>query len=187
MKILAISGSPRKNGKTAEVINMLKDRLQSKGHEMDSLFLDDFSVKGCRACNGCFTDKKKPYCVQKDDAQILFNRIEKADAVIYASPIYAFSFPAQIKAFLDRHYCLVTNPGLPSQSSVFEGKKVLMLATCCDPVENNAELVPVIFDRLFKRLKCTVAGKYIVESSYAPDFGYRAEITASAIATAILD
>jgi len=186
MKILAISGSPRKNGKTAEVITILKDSLAGRGHETETLFLDDFSVKGCIACNGCFADKNKPYCVQHDDAQILFDRIEKADAVVYASPVYAFSFPAQIKAFLDRHYCLVTNPGLPSQSSLFAGKKVLMLATCCDPVENNAELVPVIFERLFRRLKCEVAGKFIVESSYAPDFSQRARLTANAMATALL-
>jgi multimeric flavodoxin WrbA len=112
----------------------------------------------------------------------IFDEVMAADAVIYASPLYAWSFPAQMKAFIDRHYCCITNPGRPEQSSVLEGKRVALLITCSEPMENNADVIQTIFDRIFLRLHCIISGKYIVESSSAPDFEQRARKTARQIA-----
>lgn len=182
MNIVVIMGSPRRAGKTREVVDKLERTLVDSGDSVEIVNLADLRVAGCLGCNKCFEGKEKPYCAQRDDAQSLFDRIQSADVAVYASPLYAFSFPAQMKAFLDRHYCLVTNPGLPDQSSLLEGKKVAMLVTCCDPVEHNADLVSVVFDRLFKRLKCDVIGEYIAELSFSDGFDARAGKVAAAMA-----
>lgn len=181
MNVLLISGSPRSQGKTFEVLSKVREKLSSNGSSVELVSLIGKKVNGCLGCNKCFEDKQKPYCIQADDTQMIFDKIEKADVTIYASPLYAFSFTSQMKAFLDRHYCLVTNPGSPEQSSLFEGKKVAMLITCCDPIEKNADLVPIVFDRLFNRLKCKIIGEYITELSFSDGFEYRSEKTAEKI------
>jgi len=179
MNVLMISGSPRKHGKTFEVLSKTRDELQKTGNSVELIHLIDTKMNGCLGCNRCFEDKERPYCIQGDEAQMLFDKILTADATIYASPVYAFSFTAQMKAFLDRHYCLVTDPGSQDQSSLIEGKRVAMLATCCDPIEKNADLVSVVFDRLFKRLKCAIIGEYVVEGSFSDGFDSRAERVSS--------
>ena len=161
---------------------MLERNLNQLGHETERINIVDHSIHDCVGCNFCFQEKTRPVCAQKDDAMLLFDRMIAADVVVYASPLYAFSFPAQMKAFVDRHYCLVTNPGTPEQSSLIEGKRVALLITCSDPLENNTDLVLEMFDRVFLKLKCIVSGKFVVESSSAPDFGSRAEETGRVMA-----
>ena len=135
----------------------------------------DFNINGCLGCTACFTEKERPNCIQQDDAQGIFDRMLAADLLVYASPLYAYSFPAQMKSLIDRHFCFVTNPGLPSQSSVVEGKRVVLLVTCSRPQENNSDLVQTSFDRLFAELKCSIVGKYILANSSAPNFTRNAE------------
>ena len=177
MKVITILGSPKRNGKTAQALDMLENNLILQGHKVERIHVIDFNLTGCRGCNACFTSKNKANCVQKDDFMTIYNRMELADAIVYASPLYAWSFTAQMKSFVDRHFCLVTYPGLPEQSSVIEGKRVALLVTCSEPMENNADLIQIAFDRSFLRLKCLVAGKYIIDLSSAPDFEFRADKT----------
>jgi len=185
MKVLVILGSPKRNGNTAKVVSMLEEILYLKGHETKRIQVVDFNINGCVGCNACYTPKKKANCVQKDDFLTIYDRMASADVVIYASSLYAWSFPAQMKSFVDRHYCLVTYPGLPEQSSVVEGKRVALLVTCSEPMENNADLIQVAFDRSFLRLKCQVVGKYVVDLSSAPDFEIRARTLAGKMADEI--
>ncbi|MFZ2539394.1 MAG: flavodoxin family protein [Oscillospiraceae bacterium] len=178
MKVLTILGSPKKNGNSSKALDMFEKNMILQGNEVERRNIVDFKINGCVGCNACFTEKDKPNCVQVDDAVHIFDQIMSSDIIIYASPLYAFSFPAQIKTFIDRHYCFVTNPGLPSQSSVIKDKRVALLITCCDELENNADLIQIMFDRIFKRLECNVIGKYVITSSEALDFIDRAkEIT----------
>lgn len=51
MKILFISGSPRKNGNTASVIKKITENL--KEHEIEILYLSDYKLNGCLGCNHC--------------------------------------------------------------------------------------------------------------------------------------
>ncbi|HBF37815.1 MAG TPA: flavodoxin family protein [Firmicutes bacterium] len=175
MKVLTILGSPKKNGKTAKVISMLEKNLILQGHEMEQIHVADYKINGCLGCNVCHSKAEQPYCIQKDDLKTIFLQMMSADVIVYASPLYAFSFPAQMKSLIDRHYCFITNPGQPNESSVIQCKHVALLMTCCDPIENNADLAPIMFERMFRWLKCYICGKYIVELSYSPDFESRAE------------
>jgi multimeric flavodoxin WrbA len=183
MKVLIILGSPKKNGNTAKVVGMLEANLALQGHETERIQVTDFKINGCLGCNACFSKKELLNCIQEDDARSIFNQMMSADAIVYASPLYAFSFPAQLKSLIDRHYCLVTNPGQPEQSSVIENKRVALLMTCSDPIEKNADFIPIIFDRIFLRLKCLISAKYIVESSSAPDFELRAKRISQTLAS----
>jgi multimeric flavodoxin WrbA len=178
MKIITILGSPKRNGHTSEALDMLEKDLVSQGHETERINVIDYTIKGCLGCNACFMKKVKANCIQNDDAMSIFDRITSADTVVYAAPLYSSSFPAQMKPLIDRHYCLVTEPGSANQSSVIENKRVALLITCSRPEENNTDLIQEGFDRIFGELKCNIVGKYIIANSSGPNFTLNAkEIT----------
>ncbi|MBP2642996.1 MAG: NADPH-dependent reductase [Firmicutes bacterium] len=163
MKLLSILGSPNRNGNTARILDSLNKRMMELGHEGELIHLKDFTIHSCQGCLACQRLPGEATCVQKDDAQALFERVNAADAVIYASPLYGCNFSAPLKQYLDRHFCLARGFATPEHTSFIQGKRVAMLVTCGGPIENNASFVQPIFERVFAGfLKCTVIGKIAV-------------------------
>ncbi len=168
MKIMTILGSPKKKGNTAKVLGMFEE-IVSTGHEVDRINIIDYDVKGCLGCGKCQQKPDEPGCVQKDDAMDLFDRMMKADAVVYASPLYCWSFTSQIKPLIDRHFCLVTGYGTPEYKALLDGLPVALLVTCGGPVEENTEHIQGIFEGISAYGKCKTVGKYILPFCTVPD------------------
>lgn len=182
MKVTTILGSPKRKGNTAKVLGLFEE-LVAQEHEVDRINIADFEVRGCLGCGACQKVTDEPGCVQKDDAVALFERMLGSDAVIYASPLYCWNFPSQMKAFIDRHFCLVTGYGGPDYKSLIEGKRTALLVTCSGPVENNADLIQETFDRFSNYARCDAVGKYIVPFCTTPDsLGDEAKVAAKKMA-----
>lgn len=184
MKILILLGSPKRNGNTAKVLDMLENELIKDGHKIERVNIIDYKINGCKGCTACIKEKKEPNCIQNDDAKIIFDKMMLTDLIVYATPVYAHSFPAQMKTLIDRHYCFVTDAGLTNQSSVVEGKKVTLLITNCYN-EETTDLIQESFDRIYTELKCNIIGKFVVAESAFPDFLERAEKIVKKMATTI--
>lgn len=103
MKILAINGSPRKNGNTSRMLKRFADTIKKDGIETEVLSLSGQTIRGCIACGACMGKKDKK-CGIKDDGFIneAIEKLESADAVILGSPVYFGSVTAEMKAFMDR-------------------------------------------------------------------------------------
>lgn len=99
MKIAAFLGSPRKNGNTEILLGNVLDGARSNGAAIEMIRLTDYAVHPCVACGGC---EQTGRCVLEDDMQVLYEKIDGADRLVIASPIYFYSVTAQTKAFLDR-------------------------------------------------------------------------------------
>ncbi|KPL19151.1 MAG: hypothetical protein AMJ92_04585 [candidate division Zixibacteria bacterium SM23_81] len=168
MKVTTILGSPRKNGNTAKVLGLL-EKLLAQGHKVDRIDIADFQVRGCLGCGACKKITDQPGCVQDDEANALFERMLDSDILIYASPLYSWGFTSQMKAFIDRHFCLVTGYGGPDYQSLIAGKRLALLVTCDGPIENNADLIQVAFERIGDYVRCDLVGKYIIPFSSTPD------------------
>lgn len=97
-RILAIIGSPKKTGDTVEQVKIFEELLQ-KRVDFEYLFLSDYELKDCIGCHRCFDDGK---CPLKDDGDNIIERIHQADAVIWASPIYAMGISYSLKKLIDR-------------------------------------------------------------------------------------
>ena len=169
MQVTTILGSPRKKGNTAKVLSWFEDEMKAQGHEIDRINLVDSEVKGCLGCGGCQKKTDEPGCVQKDDALTIFSRMMNADAVVYTSPLYCWGFASQIKALIDRHICLVKGYGTSHYKSFIDGKTTALLVTCAGPIENNADIIQMIFDRLNNYCKSKAVGKYVVPFCTTPD------------------
>ena len=102
MKIVVLNGSPRKGGNTEIMINAFSKGAESKGHQVVTLSVGTMKVRGCMACEYCFSHGGE--CAQKDDMTQVYEELKDADMVVFASPIYWFDISAQLKAVIDRLY-----------------------------------------------------------------------------------
>jgi len=168
MKIVTILGSPKKKGNTAKVLDLFEELIE-KNHVNDRLNLVDCDIGGCLGCGTCQEKPDEIGCVQKDDVSKVLERIADSDVVIYATPLYCWSFSSQMKALIDRHVCLASGHGTPEHKSQVKGKRMVLLVTCAGPIENNADLIQQIFDRFNDYLQGEVIGKYIVPFCTTPD------------------
>ncbi len=101
--ILIISGSPRKGGNTDLICSILKSEIESMGEKTDIIRIYDYEIKPCISCRLCI---EKGACVLQDDMQKIYSLLLQADGIIIVSPVYFNSVPSQLKAFMDRTWCL---------------------------------------------------------------------------------
>ena len=170
MNILTVLGSPRIKSNTAGVLDMVEQELSAThGHMVERIAITAMKVNGCLGCQACQKVKDRPGCVQEDDAVTVFERMIAADAVIYSSPLYCWDFPAQMKALIDRHLCLVTGYGTARHHSLISGKPTALLVTCAGPVKGNADVIQIVFDRVCTFCKTRVVNKTIIPFCTAPE------------------
>lgn len=101
MKVIGFVGSARKNGNTDILVDMALRGVEEAGLETEKVFLSDYSFSDCIGCEAC---KGTCQCGLKDDMQIIYQKIEKADAIILGSPTYFYNVSGITKNFLDRLY-----------------------------------------------------------------------------------
>lgn len=168
MKIVTILGSPRKKGNTATVLSMFEDNV-GKNHEVERINITKYKVGGCLGCYKCKEKPNEPGCVQKDDALTIFEKMIQADAIVYASPLYCWSFTSQLKPLIDRQFCLVSGEGSSDHDSLISGKPAALLVTCAGPIEGNCESIQGIFTGLAGYLKFESKGNFILPFCTSPD------------------
>ena len=142
MRYTVLKGSPRKNGNTNALLAPFLDELSKNGADFDIFDLYDLKIDGCHACLGCQKDKTVPGCVIQDDMQPILKATLEYDAIIVASPIYAWYCTAPTKAVLDRYiyaYCKFYGDD-PHGPILWKGKKLFILTTCGYPVEKGADV-----------------------------------------------
>ena len=102
MKIVVISGSPRKGGNTEIMAETFAKGARKSGHEVIIKKLSILKVAPCTACKYCFTSGGM--CFQKDDMAEILEAVDQADMLVFASPIYWFNITGQLKCTIDRMY-----------------------------------------------------------------------------------
>ena len=185
MKIVTLLGSPRKRGNTATILGMFEGLVAAR-HEVVRIDICDHRVQGCLGCDRCQKVLHEPGCAQKDDAPAILARLMAADAIVYASPVYCWCFTAQMKALLDRHYCLVKWQEGEVVEALLEGKRAALLATCGGTAEENADLMQQVFARQMRYVGCRPVGTYVVGECTTPrELGTRATEAAARMAREI--
>jgi multimeric flavodoxin WrbA len=128
MKVIAINGSPRKNGNTATMLQKILDGSAEKGAETRMIHLNALDMKGCQGCLAC--REKLGECAYDDDFQEVLREMKECDAVALGTPIYAFHITGQFKCFLDRCYCFIDHTEDDEYISVLpKGKKFALVTS----------------------------------------------------------
>jgi len=104
VKLLGISGSPRKSGNTEFLLKHALEAAEEVAEESIESEMYSIAGKTYFPCISCFACVELGYCVRgvKDDFPELRDKWLEADAVIMAVPIYHMSIPGQLKCFMDR-------------------------------------------------------------------------------------
>ena len=99
MKVLLINGSPKANGNTALALSEMAKVFEAEGVEVETIHVGNKAIRGCIACNQC---GKQGKCVFDDMVNEVAPKLEAADGLVLASPVYYASANATLIAFLDR-------------------------------------------------------------------------------------
>jgi multimeric flavodoxin WrbA len=99
-EILVLMGSPRRGDNTDQLCDeFIRGALES-GHHADKVYLKDKVIGGCLGCFVCQTNNGQ--CVQKDDMGEIYEKIGIADIIVFASPVYFYSWTSLMKTTVDR-------------------------------------------------------------------------------------
>lgn len=94
-KAIILNASPRRGGNTDYLLNIF---LSECDCETVIYNMYDENIAPCVACDTC---SETGECFMNDNSHIIKD-IFSSDFVIFAAPIYCYSYPAPMKAFLDR-------------------------------------------------------------------------------------
>ncbi|MDR1726893.1 MAG: flavodoxin family protein [Acidobacteriota bacterium] len=112
MEILGVSGSPRKGGNTETLLRETLQMAERMGCTTRTFPLSEKAVAPCKACGGCF---QSGACVIQDDMQELYALSSRADAIVWASPVYFGDVTAQLKCVMDRTFAQLQRRSLKNK------------------------------------------------------------------------
>ena len=98
-RILAVIGSPHRNGNTHILVSKIVEGAKAKGAVVDELFLGDLNIRECDGCHACWKGKE---CSKDDDMRDIYPAINRSDVIIFGTPVYWYGPTALMKAFIDR-------------------------------------------------------------------------------------
>lgn len=130
-KIVVLVGSMRKEGNTDLLVKAFVDGA-SKKNEIEIISVAEYKVNPCIGCNSCF-ERKDNSCFQKDDMEVIYKKLAKADMIVIASPVYFYGISSELKAIVDRLHTPLRN--------TFKVKKLGLLLVA-------AATLPAVFDAI---------------------------------------
>ncbi len=126
MKILGLVGSPRRKSNTDLLVSAILDGARKNKHATEKVYLYNFKIEPCIDCKAC---KKGTYqCILKDSMAKLYPKLEKADVIVFGTPLYWYGPSAMMKLLVDR-----LRPYIASKR--LSGKKVVLVV----PSEEGAD------------------------------------------------
>jgi len=102
LKVIAFNGSPRKNGNTAQSIQIVFEELEKAGIETELIQLGGRKVFGCLACGKCWETQDNRCIRNDDDMNTFIAKMQEADGIIIGSPTYFSNVSTEVKALIDR-------------------------------------------------------------------------------------
>lgn len=101
MKVIAINGSPKKEGNTYHAIQLVAKELEKDGIDVEIIHVGNKDIRGCIACNKCVKSADDK-CVFEDEVNTVIQKLKDADGLLIGSPVYYSGIAGTMKSFLDR-------------------------------------------------------------------------------------
>jgi len=98
-RVVAIYGSPRREGNTALLLREAVQGAGEMGADVEEVVLRDLKMSPCMEIYGC---KNAGRCAINDDFQKVYDSILASQAVMLASPIFFYAVSAHTKILMDR-------------------------------------------------------------------------------------
>jgi len=101
MKVIAINGSPRKNGNTELLLKEVTNTLEKHGIETEIIRIGGKKVHPCTACMKCKKEKDGQCHIKNELLNKILQKMIEADGILIGSPVYFSDVTAETKALLD--------------------------------------------------------------------------------------
>ncbi len=102
-KIVAVYGSPRRQGNTATLLKKAVQGANDAGAQVEEIVLRDLRMSPCLEIYGC---NKAGECRLKDDFQKARDQILACRGLMLASPVFFYTVSAHTKILMDRFQSL---------------------------------------------------------------------------------
>lgn len=150
-KAVILNASPRQSGNTDYLLNIF---LAECDCETVIYNMYNEKIAPCVACDACSTTGE---CFMQDNKHII-DDLFSCDYVIFASPIYCYSFPAPMKAFLDRLQPYYSDEKYKNPAS---DRKGFVLATCGKSGKFSIDVIEKQSRIAFIELSASFEGIYL--------------------------
>lgn len=154
--VLIISSSLRAHSNSDALAAAFAEGAAAAGHAVETISLKGKEIRFCTACYAC---QKTGRCVASDDAPAIISKIQSADVVAFATPIYFYEMSGQLKTLLDRTVSIYSEP--------YKFRDIYLLATAA---EEEAETPERAFNGLRGWVDCfehaRVAGQVFAGGVY---------------------
>jgi len=170
MKVLIINGSPKgKASNSLKLTHSFIEGFKAVVEKKEEITVDELQVVSLNigACKGCFACwRNNGVCCQKDDMQMVIDKILAADVIVWSFPLFVYSVPGILKNLLDRQLPMVLpfmvqradgyGCGAHPQRYNTAGKKHVVISTCgFYSAEGNYDGVTALFDHRLGKGKFT--------------------------------
>ncbi|AEH45505.1 NADPH-dependent FMN reductase [Thermodesulfatator indicus DSM 15286] len=99
MKILAFQGSPRIGGNTDLLLDSFLKGAEEAGAIIEKIYLYRVEIGPCIECGECDDTGE---CVISDDMKNIYPKIDAADVIVMASPIFFYNISSRTQALVER-------------------------------------------------------------------------------------
>ncbi|MFX1417804.1 MAG: flavodoxin family protein [Promethearchaeota archaeon] len=149
--LLGICGSPRKQGTEYAIQYALKYAADKYGFDTEFWTVRNKKINFCLHCDYCIREKKG--CVNKDDMEDLYIKLEQAKFLLLGSPIFQGNVSGQLKTVMDRCRALIAkNP------NIFKNKIGIALAVGGDRSGGQEIAIRTILDFFLQNHILSVSG-----------------------------
>jgi len=101
LKIVAIVGSPRHGGNTEILTRIALEEIHKQGLDTELVSLAGKTITPCDACASC---RKTGKCHVKDDFETIYGKMNEADGIILATPVFFGAATPQMASLISRCY-----------------------------------------------------------------------------------
>ncbi len=131
-----LNGSPRREGNIAQMLDVMRQKAETEGHEVVIMRVADMSIQPCSGCMACRFQRR---CVlAADDAHRVSDILKDSDAIVIGTPCYWGNLPGHMKMLFDRMVAAIMDDreGLYPKP-LHKGKRAIIVATSTVPFPFN--------------------------------------------------
>jgi len=126
--VLVISSTLRNNGNSEILAREFAKGAEAAGNNVEFITLKNKEIKFCKGCLAC---QKLGHCVINDDMSEITEKMQNAEVIAFASPVYYYEMSGQLKTMLDRANALYELP--------CKFKDIYFLSASADTNKNAAD------------------------------------------------
>ena len=111
MKVIAINGSPHKDGNTYHALQLVGSKLHENGIDFEILHVGNKAIRGCIACGKCRKLQNEQCGINTDPLNEWIQVLKDADGIILGSPVHYSGIAGTMKSLLDRLFYVSLSNG----------------------------------------------------------------------------